>query len=74
MKHIRIISPSGHLDPSYIDGASSRLRAWGYKVSEGAHARETWGRFAGTDNDRVADLIEALNDSSVDMILCARGG
>ena len=74
MKHIRIISPSGHLDTSYIDGASSRLRAWGYKVSEGAHARATWGRFAGTDNDRVADLIEALNDSSVDMILCARGG
>ena len=74
MKHIRIISPSGHLDPSYIDGASARLRAWGYKVSEGAHTRETWGRFAGSDNDRVADLAAALEDSSVDMILCARGG
>ncbi len=74
MKHIRIISPSGVIDPSYIDGAATRLRAWGYKVSEGVHARDAWGRFAGTDNDRLADLVEALHDDTVDMILCARGG
>ena len=74
MKHIRIISPSGVIDPSYIDGASARLRAWGYEVSEGAHARDAHGRFAGTDNDRLEDLVAALNDPSVDCILCARGG
>ena len=74
MKHIRIISPSGAIDTTYIDGASARLRAWGYKVSEGAHARDTWGRFAGTDEDRLTDLIEALQDPSVDVILCSRGG
>jgi muramoyltetrapeptide carboxypeptidase len=43
-------------------------------VSEGAHARDTWGRFAGTDEDRLADIVEALNDPSVDAILCSRGG
>ena len=74
MRHIRIISPSGVIDPAYIDGAATRLRAWGYIVSEGAHARDTWGRFAGKDDDRLADLTEALRDSSVDAILCARGG
>lgn len=74
MKHIRIISPSGIIDPSYIDGASARLRMWGFEVSEGAHARDTYGRFAGTDENRLADLIEALTDPSVDAILCARGG
>ena len=74
MKNIRIISPSGVIDPAYIDGAATRLRAWGYKVSEGAHARDTWGRFAGTDNDRLEDLIYAINDPSVDIILCSRGG
>lgn len=74
MKHIRIISPSGVIDPTYIDKASVRLRAWGYKVSEGAYARAQWGRFAGTDEQRASDMNEALNDSSVDMILCARGG
>ena len=74
MKHIRIISPSGVIDPSFIEGASARLRAWGYKVSEGVHARDAWGRFAGRDEDRLSDLIEALNDASVDFILCSRGG
>ena len=74
MTHIRIISPSGVIDPSYIDGAINRLRAWGYIVSEGAHARDAWGRFAGTDDDRLSDLVMALQDPSVDAILCSRGG
>ena len=74
IKHIRIVSPSGAIDPSYIDGAATRLRTWGYIVSEGAHARTRWGRFAGTDDERLADLNEALSDTSVDAILCARGG
>ena len=74
MKSIRIISPSGVIEPSYIDGAHARLRAWGYKVSEGAHARNAHGRFAGTDEERLSDLIDALNDPTVDIILCSRGG
>ena len=74
MLHIRIISPSGAIDPAFIDGAVARLRAWGYIMSVGAHAREKWGRFAGTDEERLSDLSEALQDPSVDMILCARGG
>ena len=72
--HIRIISPSGAIDPLYIDQAVTRLRAWGFKVSEGAHARDAWGRFAGTDEDRLADLAEAMTDPEVDLILCSRGG
>lgn len=74
MLHIRIISPSGAIDPAFIDGAVARLRAWGYIMSVGAHARGKWGRFAGTDEERLSDLSEALQDPSVDMILCARGG
>lgn len=74
IQHIRIVSPSGVIDPTYIDQASARLRAWGDMVSEGRHARDVWGRFAGTDEDRLQDLVDALNDASVDGILCARGG
>ena len=74
MKHIRIISPSGAIDPLFIDGSMARLRSWGFAVSEGAHARDCWGRFAGTDADRLADLVEALNDPTVDILLCSRGG
>ena len=74
MVHLRIVSPSGAIDPAYIDGAAARLRSWGFNVTEGPHARDSYGRFAGTDNDRLADLAEALADPDVDMILCARGG
>jgi len=74
IRHIRIISPSGHLDASFIEQATARLRAWGYIVSVGAHARDTYGRFAGSDDDRLSDLAEALRDPDVDLILCARGG
>lgn len=74
MKHIRIISPSGAIDPVYIDGAAARLRSWGYRVSEGQYARGRWGRFSGTDAERLADLVEALTDPTVDYILCSRGG
>lgn len=74
IERIRIVSPSGAIDPVYIDGAKSRLQAWGFSVTEGKHARGRWGRFAGTDEERLSDLIEALQDPSVDAILCARGG
>jgi muramoyltetrapeptide carboxypeptidase len=72
--HIRIISPSGAIDPIYIDQAAARLRSWGHEVSEGAHARGAWGRFAGTDEERLSDIVAALADPSVDAILCSRGG
>ncbi|MDY4513503.1 MAG: LD-carboxypeptidase [Paludibacteraceae bacterium] len=71
---IKIVSPSGAIDPQYIDRAKEVLRGWGYGVSEAAHARGKVGRFAASDEERVADIAEALTDPAVDMILCARGG
>ena len=71
---IKIVSPSGAIDPQYIDRATEVLRGWGYEVSEAAHARGKVGRFAASDEERVADIAEALTDPAVDMILCARGG
>ena len=71
---IKIVSPSGAIDPQYIGRATEVLRGWGYEVSEAAHARGKVGRFAASDEERVADIAEALTDPAVDMILCARGG
>ena len=38
------------------------------------HAYGECGRFSGTDEERLADINNALQDPSVDAILCARGG
>lgn len=73
-KSIRIVSPSGAIDGRYIDEAAQVLRTWGHNVSEGLHARDRYGRFAGTQADRIADLQAAINDANIDIILCSRGG
>jgi len=71
---IRIISPSGSIDPVYIDGTIHVLTGWGYKVTEGVYARSEYGRFAGTPEQRAADLQQALDDTDVKAIMCSRGG
>ncbi|MCQ2310623.1 MAG: LD-carboxypeptidase [Paludibacteraceae bacterium] len=74
MKHIRIISPSGAIDSSYIQDAVARLSGWGYRVTEGRYARGRKGRFSGTDEERLADIVDALQDPDIDYVLCSRGG
>lgn len=71
---VRIVSPSGSINPDFIDGAKITLTSWGLEVTEGAFARTEFGRFAGTQEQRIADLQQALDDSSVKAILCSRGG
>ena len=74
MKHIRIISPSGAIEPEYITRAQERLERWGFRVSIGRHAFGQNGRFAGTAAERLADINESLADPEIDIILCSRGG
>jgi muramoyltetrapeptide carboxypeptidase len=71
---IRIISPSGAINPAYLDGAYMLFQNKGFDVSEGKYAREVFGRYAGSDEQRLSDLQEALDDENLDVILCSRGG
>jgi muramoyltetrapeptide carboxypeptidase len=71
---ISIVSPSGLINPEYIDGAKKTLISWGLEVTEGTFARTEFGRFAGTQEQRIADLQEALDDPKIKAILCSRGG
>lgn len=74
IKKIRIVSPSGAVSSDYIDGAAQRLMNWGFEVEIGRYAKEVYGRFAGTEEQRIADLQDAINDKNIDAILCSRGG
>jgi len=71
---ICIISPSGGIDTSYIEGAKAVLSDWGLQVTEGEFARTQYGRFSGTSEHRLSDLQHALDDPTVRAILCSRGG
>lgn len=72
--HIRIVSPAGSIKPKLIDSGALALKSWGHKVTIAQHAKCTYGRFAGTPEERANDIIEALQDPDVDIIWCSRGG
>lgn len=71
---VHIISPSGAINPQYIDSAAERLKSWGCQVSEGQYTRGKEGRFAGTQAQRLEDLKTAFSLDSIEYILCSRGG
>ncbi len=71
---IALISPSSHVNPEYIAGGASRLQSWGYRISCGQHAFGAHGNFAGTEEERLADLRQALFDPAIKAIFCTRGG
>ncbi len=72
---IAIVAPAGFLksDESHKEGIAL-AESWGLQVKLGAHLFKKEGHFAGTDAERLSDLQEALNNSSVKAIWCARGG
>ncbi|MCQ2225846.1 MAG: LD-carboxypeptidase [Paludibacteraceae bacterium] len=71
---VAIVSPAGPVDPELIDGAVARLHKWGFVPQVGFTAKGKVGRFSATDEDRLADLQQAMDDPTVSAILCGRGG
>ena len=71
---IRLITPSGAIEPEYVAGASEVLASWGYIPQTGSYALSREGRFAGTTAERLKDLQDAFEDPQVKAILCTRGG
>ena len=50
------------------------LQQWGYKIKVGRTLGNQFHYFSGTDEERLNDLQAMLNDTSVQAILCGRGG
>lgn len=71
---IIIVSPSGAIEKSLINGAKSAFENWGYKVEIAKNAYAQYGRFAGTPKQRLDDLQTALDHPTAKAIFCSRGG
>lgn len=69
-----ILSPSGKIDKSFLKGAKKRLKSWGLEVIMAKHAGSSNGMYAGSIQQRLNDLQEALDDDQAKVILCSRGG
>lgn len=72
---VALISPSYSVPMGDVEKAAEVLRGWGFEPIIGPNAdKEYAGRYAGTVEERVADLRWALNDTSIKAIVCNRGG
>lgn len=71
---VALIAPAGLADRGRTEEAAGIMESWGLDIVRGRYLYERYGVFAGTDTQRLADLQWALDDESVDAVICARGG
>ncbi len=71
---IAIITPATQCREQYIDAAVEMLRKRGYVPKVMGHTYGKHGTYSGSAEERTEDLRQALEDNSVDAILCSRGG
>lgn len=74
MKKIHITAPAKVIDKECIDFAVDFFQKNGFVVTLAPHVLGKNNYFSGTDAERLADFQSALDDPSIDYILCARGG
>lgn len=71
---VRLVSPAGVIDAELVEGAERCLKNWGLIVRIGQYATTRNGRFAGSSEQRLSDLQEALEDPECSALFCTRGG
>jgi muramoyltetrapeptide carboxypeptidase len=72
---VRFVSPASTPDRERVECGAEILESWGLRVEIGAHAFDRKGHFlAGSDEDRLADINQALRDPGVRAIFSTTGG
>jgi len=71
---VGVIAPAGVPDMNNVARGIALLESWGLEVRVGAHVTKRFRTFAGTHEERRADLAWALTDPSIDIVWVARGG
>jgi muramoyltetrapeptide carboxypeptidase len=71
---IGITSPAGYTTLKDIQPAIALIESWGFKVKIGDTIGKRDFTFGGTDEERLKDFQQLIDDTAVKAILCARGG
>ena len=71
---IGLIAPSGHTSDESIAKAVARIESLGFKVALGNHLRDVHGNYAGTVEQRLADLHAMFANPEIKALWCIRGG
>ncbi len=71
---VAITCPSGYLPAARTVFAQQTLEAWGFRVRVGATVGHEYFYFSDTDEGRLLELQQFLDDKKVKAILMGRGG
>ena len=71
---IGITCPAGAVNLTDMEAMFNQLEVWGYRLKIGATLGSSYYKFAATDQARVADLQQMLDDEEIKAILFGRGG
>ena len=71
---VAIVSPAGIIKPQVVYNSLPVLADCGWVPYVGKNTFGRFGTFAGTDDERYADLEAALLDPDTRAIICSRGG
>jgi muramoyltetrapeptide carboxypeptidase len=71
---VGLIAPGGYTNDAAIEKAVRNIEALGFRVKPGAYLREVFGNYAGSSQQRLADLHAMFADPEVKAIWPIRGG
>ena len=72
---IGMVCPAGFMAPEKWQSCVGQLLEWGFQVKLGHTMNaDSTNYFSGTDQERLDDLQEMLDDPNIKAILCGRGG
>ncbi|MEH0154828.1 LD-carboxypeptidase [Limibacter armeniacum] len=71
---VMVLSPAGAPNHKSVNEGIGILKGWGLEVILAQNTLNNYGSLAGKDEERIADLQLALDDTSIKAIICSRGG
>ncbi len=71
---IGITSAAGYITLTDCTDAINMIQSWGFAIKMGSTVGKKSFTFGGTDEERLADLQQMLDDESLKAIMIARGG
>lgn len=72
---IGIVCPAGYMDMEKAMTCINTLKEWGYNIKTGKTlGGNSDNYFSGTDEERLQDLQDMLDDEEIHAVLCGRGG
>ncbi len=71
---IGLTSPAGYISVIDCTDAINMIESWRFKIKIGSSIGKKDFTFGGTDEERLQDFQQMLDDPSIKAIMCARGG